>query len=128
ESRGRVMSTNNLRQADIPEGATPIPQMPGTAAGLVCPVGDKVVYAVPGVPSEMREMFAGTILPDLRHRMGQAAVIRSRVLRTWGASESGVAEMLAERMEELDKLGNATIAFQASGIDGIKVRIVAKCD
>ena len=47
--------------------------MPGTAAGLVCPVGAKVIYAVPGVPSEMREMIAGTILPDLRRRSGQAA-------------------------------------------------------
>jgi competence/damage-inducible protein CinA-like protein len=128
ESRGRVMTVNNLRQADIPEGASPIAQMPGTAPGLVCPVGDKVVYAVPGVPSEMREMFTGTILPDLRRRMGQTAVIRSRVLRTWGHSESGIAEMVAARVEELDKLGNPTIAFQASGIDGIKVRIVAKCD
>jgi nicotinamide-nucleotide amidase len=128
EARGRVMSANNLRQADIPVGASPIAQMPGTAPGLVCPVGDKVIYAVPGVPSEMREMVAGTILPDLRRRMGQTAVIRSRVLRTWGASESGVAEMVAGRVDELDKLGNPTIAFQASGIDGIKVRIVAKCD
>ena len=128
ELRGRVMSANNLRQADIPEGASPIAQMPGTAPGLVCPVGDKVIYATPGVPSELREMFNGTILPDLRRRMGQTAVIRSRVLRTWGASESGIAEMVADRMVELDKLGNPTIAFQASGIDGIKVRIVAKCD
>jgi nicotinamide-nucleotide amidase len=128
ESRGRVMTANNLRQADIPVSASPIPQMPGTAPGLVCPVGDKVVYAVPGVPSEMREMFTGTILPDLRRRMGQTAVIRSRVLRTWGHSESGIAEMVADRMVELDRLGNPTIAFQASGIDGIKVRIVAKSD
>jgi nicotinamide-nucleotide amidase len=128
EARGRVMSANNLRQADIPLGASPIPQMPGTAPGLVCPVGDKVIYAVPGVPSEMREMVAGTILPDLRRRMGQTAVIRARVLRTWGASESGIAEMVGARVEELDTLGNPTIAFQASGIDGIKVRIVAKCD
>ena len=36
--------------------------------------------------------------------------------------------MLADRIDELDRLGNPTIAFQASGIDGIKVRIVAKCD
>jgi nicotinamide-nucleotide amidase len=50
------------------------------------------------------------------------------VLRTWGHSESGIAEMVAARVDELDKLGNPTIAFQASGIDGIKVRIVAKCD
>jgi nicotinamide-nucleotide amidase len=102
--------------------------MPGTAAGLVCPVGSKVVYAVPGVPSEMREMMQGTILPDLRRRAGQAAVIRSRVLRTWGMTESGLAEVLGPRIEELDKLGTPTLAFQASGMDGIKVRIVAKCD
>jgi len=128
ESRGRVMSENNLRQADVPVGAQPIAQMPGTAPGLVCPVGGKVIYAVPGVPSEMREMVRGTILPDLRRRAGQAAVIRSRVLRTWGMSESGLAEVLAGRVDELDRLGNPTLAFQASGIDGIKVRIVAKCD
>jgi nicotinamide-nucleotide amidase len=102
--------------------------MPGTAPGLVCPVGNKVIYAVPGVPSEMREMMLGTILPDLRRRAGQAAVIRSRVLRTWGMTESGLAEVLGPRIEELDKLGTPTLAFQASGMDGIKVRIVAKCD
>ena len=128
EARGRLMPENNLRQADIPVGAEPIPQMPGTAAGLVCPVGDKVIYAVPGVPAEMREMVLGTVLPDLRRRAGQAAVIRSRVLRTWGLSESGLAEILAPRIDELDRLDNPTLAFQASGIDGIKVRVVAKCD
>jgi nicotinamide-nucleotide amidase len=47
EARGRTMSANNLRQADVPGGASTIPQMPGTAPGLVCPVGDKVIYAVP---------------------------------------------------------------------------------
>jgi nicotinamide-nucleotide amidase len=127
EARGRVMSQNNLRQAEIPIGARPIAEMPGTAPGLLCPIGDKVIYAVPGVPSEMREMMLGTILPDLRRRAGQTAVIKSRVLRTWGMSESGLAEVLAERMAELDRLGTATIAYQASGIDGIKVRLVAKC-
>ena len=128
KSRGRPMSENNLRQADIPVGAQPIAQMPGTAAGLVCPVGAKVVYAVPGVPSEMREMFNGTILPDLGRRSGQSAVIRSRVVRTWGMSEFGLAEVLSARIDELDRLGNPTLAFQASGMEGIKVRIVAKCD
>ena len=127
-SRGRVMSQNNLRQADVPIGARPMAQMPGTAPGLVCPIGDKVLYAVPGVPSEMREMVGGTVLPDLRRRAGQSAVIMSRVLRTWGMSESGLAEALASRVEELDRLKNPTIAYQASGIEGIKVRIVAKAD
>jgi nicotinamide-nucleotide amidase len=128
ESRGRTMSANNLRQADIPVGAAPIAQMPGTAPGLVCPVGNKVIYAVPGVPREMKEMVTGTVLPDLRRRSGQSAVIRSRTLRTWGLSESGIDEMLTDRMAALDKSGNPTIAFNASGIEGIKVRVTAKCD
>ena len=128
EIRGRTMSANNLRQADIPVGASPIAQMPGTAPGLVCPVGNKVIYAVPGVPREMREMMLGTVIPDLSRRSGQSSVIRSRTLRTWGLSESGIDEMLTERMAELDKTGNPTIAFNASGIEGIKVRVTAKCD
>ena len=126
ESRGRVMVDNNRRQADIPEGASLIAQMPGTAPGLICPLGDKVVYAVPGVPYEMREMMQGTILADLQARAGETAVIRSRVLRTWGNSESGLAEQLAARIDQLDELGNPTLAFQASGMEGIKVRITAK--
>jgi nicotinamide-nucleotide amidase len=122
------MPDNNLRQADVPEGASLIAQMPGTAPGLVCPIGDKVIYAVPGVPSEMREMVSGTILPDLQLRAGEPAVIRSRVLRTWGHSESGLAELLAGRIEELDLSGNPTLAFQASGVEGLKVRITAKAN
>ena len=124
-SRGRHMTANNLRQAEVPEGASMIAEMPGTAPGLICPIGDKVIYAVPGVPHEMRTMVSATVLPDLRRRAGVPAVIRSRVLRTWGQTESGLAELLAQRITELDALGTATLAFQASGIEGIKVRITA---
>ena len=127
-SRGRDMPANNLRQADVPEGATVMAQQPGTAPGLICPVGDKVIYAVPGVPYEMKEMVEGTVLPDLARRAGVQSVIRSRTLRTWGHSESGIAEVLADRIVELDALGNPTIAFLASGIEGLKVRITAKAD
>ena len=127
-SRGRSMPRNNLRQALVPVGATRIAQQPGTAPGLVCPVGDKVIFAVPGVPYEMQEMVTGTVIPDLRRRAGDTGVIRSRTIRTWGHSESGIAEMLADRLEELDRSGAATIAFLASGIEGLKVRVTAKAD
>lgn len=126
EQRGRTMPENNLRQADVPRGASVIAQMPGTAPGLICPVGDKVIYAVPGVPHEMKEMVNGTILDDLKRRAGVTSVIKSRVVRTWGQSESGLAETLAARIDELDTLGNPTLAFQASGIEGIKLRITSK--
>ncbi len=129
-ARGRSMTANNERQADVPVGASIIPQTIGTAPGLICPVGNKVVYAVPGVPYEMAEMFDRAILPDLRSRMaevGEEAVIASRVLRTWGASESGLAESLQGRIDVLDAGGgDVTLAFLASGIEGIKVRITAR--
>src|SRR3954451_20453113 len=129
-SRGREMPDNNLRQAQVPEGAWTMAQQPGTAPGLVCPIGDpetgQVIYAVPGVPYEMKEMVEGTVLPDLQRRAGVQAVIRSRTLRTWGYSEAGLAELLGPRIDELDELGHATIAFLASGIEGLKVRITAK--
>ncbi len=121
--RGRDMPANNLRQADVPRGATVLPNPMGTAPGLACPVGDAVVYAVPGVPYEMKEMVTAHVLPDLIRRSGEAATIRSRSLKTWGASESGLAEMIAARV---DAQSNPTIAFLARGIEGIVVRITAK--
>ena len=128
--RGRHMPESNKRQADVPVGARVNPAMPGTAAGLICPLSGanegKVIYAVPGVPWEMQQMVLDGVLPDLRERAGITAVIRSRMLRTWGQSESGLAEQLDEEIRRLDETGTATIAFLASGLEGLKVRITAK--
>jgi nicotinamide-nucleotide amidase len=133
--RNRAMPESNRRQAERPVGAQFIHNDRGTAPGLICPFTingvDKVLYAVPGVPFEMQAMMARVIVPDLVQRSGETATIASRVLRTWGSSESAVAEMLAARMSELDALESlvacpVTIAFLASGIEGIKVRITAK--
>jgi nicotinamide-nucleotide amidase len=126
-SRGREMSPSNERQADVPVGATVIPQTRGTAPGLICPVGHKVVYAVPGVPHEMKDMLERAVIPDLVARSGTVATIVSRVLRTWGLAESTLGEVVGPRLEALDAAGgNPTIAFLASGMEGIKVRVTAK--
>lgn len=126
-ARGREMAASNARQADVPEGAEVIPQTRGTAPGLICPVGSKVVYAVPGVPHEMTDMLERAVIPDLQQRSGTRAAIVSRTLRTWGLAESTLAEVVAPRLEALDERGgNPTIAFLASGIEGIKVRVTAK--
>lgn len=130
ERRGRRMPENNLRQAMVPVGATVIPQTRGTAPGLICPVEvdgvEKLVFAVPGVPHEMEEMFTRAIVPELLGRNGEESVIVSRVLRTWGESESGLNERLADLIDELDEVGNPTLAFLASGWEGLKVRLTAK--
>ena len=122
-SRARDMPQNNLRQADVPEGGEPIPNPIGTAPGLNCPIGDKVVYAVPGVPYEMQLMVTDHVVPDLLVRAGELSAIVSRSLKTWGASESGLAEMIAHRV---DAQTNPTIAFLARGIEGLVVRVTAK--
>jgi nicotinamide-nucleotide amidase len=125
-SRNRRMPEINMRQAMVPKGANIIEQRRGTAPGLVCPVGNKVIYAVPGVPYELYEMFERAILPDLLVRSGSVSVISSRVLRTWGESESGLNERLFGVIEDLESVGNPTLAFLASGWEGIKVRLTAK--
>ena len=127
-SRKRRMPANNLKQAEVPVGAQVIAQTRGTAPGLICPVGTKVIYAVPGVPHEMRDMVERVIIPDLIARSGETAVIASRVLRTWGDSESGLNERLQPLINELDRSPNTTLAFLASGWEGIKVRLTAKAE
>ncbi len=75
-SRGRQMPRNNASQAMVPIGAHAIAEQPGTAPGLLCPLtfqgSERVIYAVPGVPYEMKEMVLGTIIPDLRRRSGDS--------------------------------------------------------
>jgi competence/damage-inducible protein CinA-like protein len=125
-NRGRRMPENNLRQALVPAGATVIAQTRGTAPGLICPIGEKVVYAVPGVPHEMKDMLERAVLPDLRARSGEPGIIASRVLKTWGESESGLNERLDEVIARLDVEGDPTIAFLARGWEGLEVRLTTR--
>jgi nicotinamide-nucleotide amidase len=127
-SRAREMTENNLRQADIPVGAAAIPNPIGTAPGIQAEFTGsdgrtRVVYAVPGVPYEMQKMVTEHVIPDLLARSGEKAVIRSRSLKTWGTSESALAEMITHRV---DNQTNPTIAFLARGIEGLYVRMTAK--
>jgi nicotinamide-nucleotide amidase len=118
----REMPESNLRQADVPEGATYITPDRGTAPGLTAELpGGVRVYAVPGVPEEMVEMMEGTILPELASASG-SGVVRSRILRCAGIGESA----LAERVDDLfSASANPTIAFLASSGE-VKVRLTAK--
>lgn len=127
-ARHREVSPSNRRQGEVPVGARIIPQRGGTAPGLICPVGEGAIYAVPGVPTEMKEMVERAVLPGLRERSGEPATIMSRVLRTWGAGESVVAEMVGPRLAALDAAGDGapTIAFLARGLEGVQVRITVK--
>jgi nicotinamide-nucleotide amidase len=110
----RQVPAMNYRQADLPVGAEPLPNVPGTAPGIRIEIGASVLYALPGVPHEMCAMFTASVLPDLLRRAGQPSVVVHRVLRTAGVWESAVAEAVAGEVERLRDVGNPTIAFLAS--------------
>ena len=123
EERGREMPDSNLRQAEHPAGAALIPNPKGTAPGLKVRSGDTWIFAVPGVPAELLPMVERHILPFLqREAGGEDAVVVSRLLRSWGESESKVADMLGDLFAEHT---NPTLAFLASAGE-IKVRLTAK--
>lgn len=124
ERRGRVMPEINLQQAEHPEGAELLMNPKGTAPGLALEHGSTLVFVVPGVPAEMEHLLHQEVLPRLAARNGDEAVIVSRLLRTWGRSESDVAA----RVDDLYKDStNPSLAFLASGGE-IKIRLTAKAD
>jgi nicotinamide-nucleotide amidase len=123
EARGREMPESNLRQAYHPAGAEMVPNPKGTAPGLRMQVGRTWVFALPGVPQEMIPMIDHDVIPFLQAVSGEErSVVVSRVLRTWGESESKIGELLGDLY---DGSLNPTVAYLASAGE-IKVRLTAK--
>ncbi len=120
-ARGREMPETNLAQADVPRGGRYIAPERGTAPGLVVSLGEGTVYALPGVPSEMREMMEGTVLPELAALAGPASLV-SRTLRCYGLAESRIAELLDDLYRAS---ANPTVAYLAGGGE-VHVRLTAK--
>lgn len=118
--RGRDMPASNLQQAERPEGSELIENPKGTAPGIRMRIGDAWVYALPGVPAEMIPMLDDTVIPFLRG--DDTSIVVSRLIRTWGESESAVGEKLGDLYDEST---NPSLAFLASSGE-IKVRITAK--
>jgi nicotinamide-nucleotide amidase len=117
----REMPASNLRQADVPQGAQTITPVRGSAPGLVLDVDGTRVYALPGVPAEMREMMEGAVLPELSALAGPSG-IASRIVRCVGIAESRVAELVDDLFAGST---NPTVAFLAGGGE-VKVRLTAK--
>lgn len=118
---------NNLRMAERPETATPLPNPAGTAPGLRLALAEHeaVVYALPGVPHEMREIFTRWVRDELAERSGHGVTVLSRQLHTVGVWESQVSQALADLDTELGLAANPTIAYLASEGQTL-VRITAK--
>lgn len=116
------MRTESLRMADVPSGATLLPNPVGSAPGLLVEIEGRPVYALPGVPAEMRAITMEAVLPDLARRAGRPGAIVTRTLRTAVAYESGVAERL--RPFEAALPDGITLAYLAAP-GQVRVRLTA---
>lgn len=105
KSRGvQNMPEANLVQADVPEGATVLPNLRGTAPGLWLEDGARLAVLLPGVPKEMGALLSEEVIPRLlrraeAQRRGGAdgrTVVRSRTLRTTGIGESALADRIGD--------------------------------
>ena len=128
-ARGRAMPQANAIQAMIPRGARMLLNQNGTAAGIDADYisGDQKtvcrIFVMPGVPSEMKAMFARDVLPAIEKQSG-GAVILSRTLHTFGVGESAIAEMLGDQMMRSHNPSVGTTVSQ--GI--VSLRINARFD
>ncbi|MEM8679852.1 MAG: molybdopterin-binding protein, partial [Planctomycetota bacterium] len=103
--RRREMPASNLKQAMIPRGGEAIPNPHGSAPGIEAPLptsrGQCSLFALPGVPAEMREMWEATVKPHILSRTaadgtGPQRTIIHRSLRCFGVGESALEQEIAE--------------------------------
>jgi nicotinamide-nucleotide amidase len=104
-SRGIPLREGALRMADVPDGATLLPNPAGTAPGLRLVLPRATVYALPGVQAEMRAIAEESVLPEL----GGSPVV-ARVLRTATVWES----VVSDRLEPVEALPGVRLAYYPS--------------
>lgn len=118
---GRTMSDNNVRQAYIPQGATPVENPVGTAPCFIVEHLGHSIFVLPGVPREMKHLAETRVLPWLREKVGDDRIILSKTLRTCAVGESIVDEKIAD----LETSANPTVGLAAHP-GQTDVRITAK--
>lgn len=107
--RGIEMVEKNQSQSFIPAGASPIENTCGTAPGVNASNEKVHIYAMPGVPSEMKAMFEKSILPELKSLSTSITVCKK--LKCIGIGESTLAGKLGDMMQRArNPLINCTVS------------------
>ncbi len=120
--RGRPMPENNRKQAMIPEPAEVLANPIGTAPGFTVRIDSAWFYFMPGVPREMKRMFAEQVVPRLEKLRPEPAVFEVRVYRCFGLPESAVDQLLAG-LE--DRFPGVKLGFRAH-FPEIQVKLTVK--
>ncbi len=123
-SRGKKVPAINRSQAEVPRDFIPLKNNSGTAPGLFYESSGVNLIMLPGVPSEMKTLFAGTVKPLLQE-IFCCSPVRVRTIHTIDISESELAELV----EDIAVPGKIKLAFlsqpgkvdlQISGTDTAK--------
>lgn len=106
--RGFRLTDRVARQADVPEGATVLPNEHGSAPGLYLPADAPTrrphLFLLPGPPRELHPMFRDSVLPILRSIVPNATAIDRRMFRVAGMGESLVEEAVGAELLALPDL------------------------
>ena len=98
--RGMPMPPSNHRQAVFPGGSRMIPNPEGTAPGIdleVDAAGHRCrIFALPGVPAEMRRMWRETVAAAILDMLPERATMVHRRIKCFGAGESAIEAMLPD--------------------------------
>jgi len=125
ESRGREMLEINRQQADLPENATYIPNLKGTAPGMWFEKNGKVFVSMPGVPHEMQFLMQSYVLEHLQ-QFFKTPFIAHKMIKTVGIGESYLAKEIEEwennlpshiKLAYLPSFGMVRLRLTGSGTD-----------
>lgn len=119
-SQFKIITDNNWKQAQVPEGATVVDNGNGTAPGLIMEKDGKSVILLPGPPNEMKPVFEKDIFPYLNRL--QPETICSSMVKICGLGESYVETQIADLIESQT---NPTIAPYAKTGE-VHLRVTAK--
>jgi competence/damage-inducible protein CinA-like protein len=120
---GRTPTENNKRQAYVPKGAIGIENPVGTAPAFIVETERSAIFCLPGVPREMEHLMKHAVIPYLKQRFDLKGLIKARILKTSGAGESQIDELIGD----LEMYSNPTVGLSAHA-GAVDVRITAKAD
>ena len=118
--RGFILTKNNDKQAMIPETATAIHNPNGTAPAFSLKWQNKIIYALPGVPHEMKWLFENVVLHELIQSFSIKTKIEYETLKVLGMGESTVDDKIGDLM----KIDNPIVGLLAHP-GQVDVRITA---
>ncbi len=119
--RGAGVPESNAAQCMLPECARPIENKVGSAPGLMMEREGRLLFALPGVPAEMRGIFENYIAPFLEGR-GLVRLKEERMVRVLHLAESEIADRVHPIARRLARVEVAYLPHA----DGVDLRITGR--